>query len=163
MSDMLVPLYKLPEHHVLLRTLAESGIEIRRGLVPEKHKVTAWVRENFRPSWVDECEAAFARVPVSCWIAVEKGELIGFGCYDATCRGFFGPTGVSEAARGKGVGKAILLACLHAMQAEGYGYAAIGGVGPKEFYAKAAGAIEIPDSTPGIYKGMLSALRNPNG
>lgn len=155
MSDMLVPLYKLPEHRSLLQKLSEGGIDVRRAIAPEKHKVTGWVREHFNERWADECEIAFAHIPVGCWIAVEKGELIGFACYDSTCRGFFGPTGVSEAARGKGVGKGLLLACLHAMHAEGYGYAVIGGVGPKEFYANAAGAIEIPDSTTGIYKGIL--------
>jgi len=63
--------------------------------------------------------------------------------------------GVDEAARGTGVGAALLVACLHAMAARGYFYAVIGGVGPAEFYAKTVGAVEIPDSTPGPYRGML--------
>ncbi|QAY66851.1 GNAT family N-acetyltransferase [Paenibacillus protaetiae] len=155
MSDMLVPLYKLPEYKALPDTLQEQSIEIRRAIAPEKHKVLRWVRQHFNEGWADECETAFARVPVSIYLAIEKGELIGFGCYDATCRGFFGPTGVSEQARGKGAGKALLLACLSAMRNDGYGYAIIGGAGPVDFYKKAAGAIEIPDSVPGIYKGML--------
>lgn len=40
---------------------------------------------------------------------------------------------------------------------EVYGYAIIGWVGPAEFYAKAVGAVEIPDSTPGVYRGMLGS------
>lgn len=34
--------------------------------------------------------------------------------------------------------------------------AIIGGVGPAEFYAKAVNAALIPDSTPGIYRGLLN-------
>jgi len=41
------------------------------------------------------------------------------------------------------------------MAARGYFYAVIGGVGPKEFYARTVGAVEIPDSTPGPYRGLL--------
>jgi GNAT superfamily N-acetyltransferase len=92
---------------------------------------------------------------LSCFIAADAHALLGFGVYDATMRGFFGPTGVTENARGRGVGKALLLACLHDMAAQGYGYAVIGGVGPAEFYAQAVGATVIPESSPGVYAGML--------
>jgi len=47
------------------------------------------------------------------------------------------------------------MACLHDMYSKGYGYGIIGGVGPAEFYTKISGATLIPDSTPGIYGGML--------
>jgi len=33
----------------------------------------------------------------------------------------------------------------------------IGGVGPADFYAKVAGAVLIPDSSPGLYRGMLGS------
>lgn len=155
MSDMLVPLYKLQDPSGLLQELENNNIVIRRAIAPEKHNVVSWVRKHFSEFWVSECEVAFAHVPAGIFIALENGELIGFGCYDATSRGFFGPTGVSEQARGKGAGKGLLLACLDAMRREGYGYAVIGGAGPKAFYEKTVGAIEIPDSVPGIYKGML--------
>ena len=114
-----------------------------------------WVGEKFSKFWKSECEIAFSRQPVSCFIATENDLLIGFGCYDTTRKGFFGPTGVSEAVRGRGIGKALLLVCLHSMWWEGYGYAIIGAVGPAEFYAKAVGATLIEGSVPGIYKGLL--------
>lgn len=155
MPDMLVKLYTLPPLEPALEAQKAAGIEIRRGLAAEKHVIIDWVTQNFFPEWVSECEVAFAQQPVACFIAVEKEQMIGFACYDATCRNFFGPTGVSELARGRGTGKALLLACLHAMAAQGYGYAIIGGVGPAEFYAKTVGAIEIADSEPGIYRGRL--------
>jgi hypothetical protein len=86
---------------------------------------------------------------------LEGKQLIGFSCYDTTAKGFFGPAGVSEAARGRGTGRALLIACLHAMRFEGYGYAIIGDAGPTDFYEKAVGAVAIPDSVPGVYAGML--------
>jgi hypothetical protein len=41
----------------------------------------------------------------------------------------------------------------------GYVYGIIGGVGPVEFYRKTVGAIEIPESAPGIYVNMLRTQR----
>ena len=57
--------------------------------------------------------------------------------------------------RGKGVGTALLLACLHAMYDVGYGYAIIGAAGPVEYYRKTVGAQVIEDSWPGFYSGLL--------
>ena len=50
----------------------------------------------------------------------------------------------------------VCAAALSAMAADGYAYAIIAGVGPIDFYKKAVNAIEIPKSSPGIYRGMLS-------
>lgn len=155
MPDMLVKLYTLPPLAQVIAQQTANGVTIRRGLPPEKHIMLDWVATHFNAHWRSECDVAFSRQPVSCFVAVSDGQLLGFGCYDATARGFFGPTGVDETQRGHGIGKALLLACLHDMAAQGYGYAIIGGVGPAEFYEKAVGATLIPDSTPGVYRGML--------
>ncbi|MFN8373622.1 MAG: GNAT family N-acetyltransferase [Anaerolineae bacterium] len=155
MSDMLVKLYALPPLEPVLEAQQNSGITIRRAIAPEKHHVLNWIRQHFSEFWVSECEVTFGHQPIGCWLAVEDGKLIGFSCCEATARGFFGPTGVSEAARGRGTGKALLLVALHDLRNQGYGYGIIGGVGPAEFYAKAAGATLIEDSTPGLYAGML--------
>lgn len=157
MSDMLVALYRLPEQDSRLQRLKAESIVIRRAIAPEKQQVLTWVKTHFNQPWVDECDVAFARQPVTCYIALEHGKMIGFACYEATCRNFFGPTGVSPSARGKGVGTALLLACMHAMRADGYGYAIIGSAGPVDFYKRTLGAVEIENSTPGIYEGMLRA------
>jgi GNAT superfamily N-acetyltransferase len=148
-SDLLVKLYGLPPE----RTVA--GVDIRRALPPEKHAVGAWVGATFGPRWSSEGSVAFSGHPIGVHIAVVDGELIGFACWDATARGFFGPEGVAEAWRGKGVGAALLLQCLHAMRAHGYAYAIIGGVGPRAFYEKIVPVMEIPGSSPGIYHGVL--------
>ena len=153
--DMLVKLYELPASDDMVSRLAEGGISIRRALPPEKHNVIEWIRGNFSEAWTSEADIAFARQPVSCFIAVQDKRLLGFACHDTTCKNFFGPTGVDPQARGKGIGVALLLACLEAMRHQGYGYAIIGGVGPADFYTKTVGAIPIEGSQPGIYRGLL--------
>jgi GNAT superfamily N-acetyltransferase len=155
MPDLLVKLYTLPPVQPLIDSLALEGFTIRRGIAPEKHVVVNWVRDMFGNAWASETEVSFHNHPVSCWIATYDKRCAGFACYDAVAKGFFGPTGVDETYRGKGLGKALLLACLHDLRNQGYGYGIIGGAGPVDFYAKTAGATVIPDSWPGIYEGML--------
>jgi GNAT superfamily N-acetyltransferase len=153
--DMLVKLYELPDSRDAMSRLAADGVSVRRALAPEKHKVLDWVRGNFSEAWASEADVAFARQPVSCFIAIKDKRLLGFACHDATCLNFFGPTGVDPSARNKGIGAALLLACLEAMRQQGFGYAIIGGVGPADFYTKIVGAIPIAGSQPGIYRGLL--------
>jgi ribosomal protein S18 acetylase RimI-like enzyme len=153
--DMLVKLYALPDSQAAYDRLRVAGITLRRGLAPEKHKVIAWVRQNFSEAWASETEVAFSRQPVSCFIAIQQKKIVGFACHDATCPNFFGPTGVDPSARQSGIGKALLFACLEDMKQQGFGYAIIGGVGPAEFYAKAVGAVAIAGSEPGVYRGLL--------
>jgi hypothetical protein len=121
----------------------------------EKDQVVNWVLNHFGSGWASECDVAFSNHPVSCYLGTREGVILGFGCYDSTCKNFFGPAGIAETARGLGIGKAILISCLHAMYLQGFAYAIIGGVGPADFYARAAGAVEIPGSTPGIYRDPL--------
>lgn len=154
-ADMLVKLYELPDLAPAITRQQAAGITIRHAIPPEKHIVADWVRQVFGRPWASETEIAFSHHPVSCFIAVEAETLIGFACYNATYKGFFGPTGVTEDKRGHGTGAALLLACLHALYAEGFGYGIIGAAGPQDFYARTVGAVAIPDSWPGIYRGML--------
>jgi predicted N-acetyltransferase YhbS len=97
----------------------------------------------------------FARQPLTVFVALREGRLAGFAAYECTRRNFFGPTGVVEGERGRGIGRALLVACLWAMREMGYAYAIIGGVGPAEFYARAVGAMPIDGSSPGIYADPL--------
>ncbi|PIX75508.1 MAG: GNAT family N-acetyltransferase [Rhodocyclales bacterium CG_4_10_14_3_um_filter_68_10] len=151
MPDMLVRLYDLPP----LPSLPE-GVTVRRAMPYERYEVVDWVRQTFSPGWASEVESAYGHLPVRCFIATEGGRILGFACHDATCKNFFGPTGVAEDQRGRGLGKALFLHCLHAMAADGYAYAIIGGAGPTGFYEKAVGATVISDSVPGIYRDRLA-------
>lgn len=149
MTDMLVRLYAVGEVPAL------EGISLRRPLMPERHRVLSWIGERFSPGWVSECAGAFALRPIACIIAVREQEILGFGVYDSTALGVMGPFGVSEQARGAGIGRAICLAIAHEMSARGYQYAVIGAAGPRAFYERALGAVEIAGSEPGMYRGML--------
>jgi hypothetical protein len=155
MADMLVKLYNLTDDWTHLKDQAARGISVRKPIGPETRAVIDWVGAAFGSAWASEAEVALSNRPVTCFVALHAGTLIGFSCYDATALGYFGPGGVAEAHRGKRVGETLLLSCLHDMKLKGYGYAIIGDVGPAEFYKKTVGAVEIPDSTPGIYKGMV--------
>lgn len=147
MADLLVNLLKLPT--------VEQDSRVRRAQPWELTPVRRFVETNFSRSWADEMSVGFVHQPVSVFVATIAGELVGFAAYECTRRGFFGPTGVSPAARGKGIGKALLLASLSALREMGYVYAIIGAAGPVHFYQKTVGAIVIPDSEPGIYTDRL--------
>ena len=123
MSDLLVKLYELPASAQALENLRAECIEIRRAIGPEKHAVVDWAEKTFSRSWASECDVALSSQPVTCFISVKDGRLIGFACYDATLKGFFGPIGVDESVKKKGLGKALLLRTLEAMRDAGYGYA----------------------------------------
>jgi predicted N-acetyltransferase YhbS len=155
MIDMLVRLYDLPDSAVLYQSIASQGVTLRRARAFETHTVAAFVGANFSAKWVSEVNVALTRQPVTCFIATRDQKILGFACFDTTQRGFFGPTGVVGDARGLGLGKALLLKSLEALRELGHAYAIIGGVGPKEYYAKICGAIEIPGSDPGTYADLL--------
>lgn len=151
MADMLVKLYDLPDLQPSTASIKEHGIVIRLARAYEMHQVTHWVGETFSRPWQAEVTKGICAAPPTVMLAIANETLVGFGCYDTTARGVAGPFGVDESHQGKGIGKALTLAVLHAMHAAGYAYAVIGSVGPADFYQRTVGAIPIPDSTPGYY------------
>jgi GNAT superfamily N-acetyltransferase len=177
MSDMLVKLYSLPPLAPVQAALAKANIEIRPGDPSEKSVIAKWVRHHFDEAWAIGCEVGLGQRPITCYVAVEKALpldapqngydlpaqlLVGMACYDVASRGMFGPTGVREDYRGRGIGTGLLLACLHAMAAERYAYAIIGWAGVPDFYARTVGATLIPDSEPGIFRGpLMSGVNAP--
>jgi|SRR5579883_1946253 len=155
MADMLVPLLKLPPYLDLIDEMREQGVIIRRVHPFELTPVRAFVEKHFSVQWADEISVGFASKPTTVYIAIRDGRVVGFGAYECTRRCYFGPTGVEPAERGKGIGKALLLACLWGLREMGYAYGIIGAAGPTEFYEKTVGAVSIPDSSPGIYADLL--------
>ena len=154
--DLLVNLYSRRLNE-LYRRVEGVEAEIRVALPPEMHIIKDWVGKHFSEYWVSEVSAAMAHQPPGCLIATVDGQLVGFACYDATARGFFGPTGVAEDQRGKGIGLALFYRALAAMKAHGYAYAIVGSAGPVDFYVNAAGAMPIPSDNEDIYQGLLRA------
>ena len=155
MADLLVKLYDMAP----VKGALPDGIQVRRAFAAEKRLVAQWVKTHFGERWASECEIAFARAPVACFIATNGLDVLGFATYEATARGFFGPTGVAEETRHKGFGRALLRATLEDMAAKGYAYCIIGATTSVEFYRHEVNAIEIPDSSPGFYRGMLKPSR----
>ncbi|MCA1593185.1 MAG: GNAT family N-acetyltransferase [Acidobacteria bacterium] len=153
MPDMLVNLLKLPPLEPLLAEI--ESVVVRRARVWEIGVVRAFVEEQFSAMWADEISVAYARRPVSLYVATREGRVVGFAAYECTSRAFFGPTGVAESERGRGIGRTLLVASLWGLRELGYVYGIIGGVGPFEFYERAVGATIIPGSAPGIYTDLL--------
>ena len=151
MPDMLVSLLKLPS----LDRLNDESVNIRRAQPFEITPVREFIEQNFSVAWADEISVGFANQPVSVVIATREAKVIGFAGYECTRRDFFGPTGVIESERGRGIGKALLISALWGLRELGYVYGVIGGAGPVEFYREAVDAIVIPDSEPGIYADLL--------
>lgn len=142
-GDMLVNLYALPAPEA-----APPGVRIYRAFPGEKARVLRSLRA-LAPHWAGEVEVALSQMPATCFLAFLGGKPVGFACYDATAKGYFGPTGVLPAARGKGIGRALLLTTLYAMRDAGYGYAIVGWAGDAApFYKKTVGARFIEGGEP---------------
>lgn len=168
MTDMLVKLYDLPTIDAEIAALAQQGIRIAQPMPVDRARVLEFVDVHFSTTcagWVDECDAALLRHPVTCFIAAESRDLpsgetaeriVGFACYDGSAKGYFGPFGVDEALRRRGIGRALLVRTLEAMAHAGYGYAIVGWASSLGYYERAVGAIPIPDSKPGLYQRLLA-------
>lgn len=154
-ADMLVKLYdpRVEIDTELEAKLKEEGILIKRALSPNRDDVYRYVKEHFSTGWANEADSGI--IKGGCYLAVKDGKIVGFAAYEGLFPNFFGPTGVSEEMRGKGIGRALLLRCLVSMREKGYRYAIIGWTGPQEFYAKCCGAEVIPDSIPASYADLI--------
>jgi predicted N-acetyltransferase YhbS len=152
---MLVNLLRLPPVEPALEELRVRGVSVRRARPWELSQVREFVGENFSQAWADEIAVGLVRQPVTVFVAQREGRLLGFSAYECTRKDFFGPTGVLESERGRGLGRALLLAALGGLRELGYAYAVVGGVGPAEFYERTVGARLIPDSAPGVYADPL--------
>lgn len=155
MPDMLVNLLRLPPVEPELEELRAAGLVVRRARPWELTQVRGFVRDYFGEAWADEVSVGLVRQPVTVFVALRGGGLVGFAAYECTRKNFFGPTGVVEEERGRGLGRALLLSALRGLRELGYAYAVVGGVGPAEFYERAVGARLIPDSSPGVYADPL--------
>ena len=150
MPDMLVNLMRLPPAAPALDALNAGGVFVRRARPWEAGQLREFVTSNFGRGWADEMTVRLVRQPVTVFVALREGLPVGFAAYECTRKNFFGPRGVVEGGRGRGVGRALLLASLWGLRELGYAYAVVGGVGPAEFCERAVGARLIPDSSPGV-------------
>lgn len=136
-----------------------EGVKIKRAFAADKEQILQFIKDNFHTGWVNEADCALAQCPSKCFIATENGKVLEFACYDTSAKGYFGPIGIGEDARGKNVGTALMLRALHSMKEEGYIYAIIGWVNDAEnFYRKTIGAEFVPNGEPekSVYSNLIS-------
>jgi len=102
-----------PDDHYLLSAHLGAGQTYVINL--RSNKVVATVKDTPGAEGV-EYVPELKKVYTSDWheqkigvIDLRQGKVIGFAAFEATMRGFFGPTGVAETERGKDIGKALLI------------------------------------------------------
>ena len=151
MPDLIVSLQTLPAVPDLP---ADCTLETAKPW--DRDVIIDWVRATFEDGWASEVACGLGQHPSRVLIARRGTELLGFACWDVTFPGFFGPTGVSEQARGMGLGKALLIEALWRLKGMGYVYGFIGDAGPVDFYRKTVGAEPVPAGITGGYTPPLS-------
>lgn len=115
---------------------------LRRPEHGERERVLAFIEREFGRIWRFEAAKAFEDELPRIFITEEEGEVTGFAAHDVNNRGlgFFGPTGVAKALRGRGLGCALLLASLADLHRLGYARAVIPWTDALDFYRKCSGA-----------------------
>ena len=102
-----------------------------------RERVLEFIERNFGPIWRFEA----AKAETIFHIDVD-GEIAGFAAQEANNRGLgvFGPTGVGQAFRGRGLGRDLLLASLAELRRLGFDGAIIPWTDAIEFYRKSCEA-----------------------
>jgi mycothiol synthase len=102
----------------------------------QRDRVLDFVRRVFGPIWAFEAARGIL------FHAEVNGEIAGFAAHEANNRGlgFFGPTGVAPAHRGKHVGWQLLHASLADARRLGYDRVVIPWTDAISYYAKGCGA-----------------------
>ena len=116
-----------PNSQLPIRVSAES-----------RDRVLTFIEREFGRIWRFEASNAGDNL---FYVEVD-GNIAGFAAHDANNRGlgFFGPTGVASAHRGRGLGAALLRASLADLHRLGYERAIIPWTDALDFYRKACGA-----------------------
>lgn len=145
--DLLVNLYDERFEVLSKEVRSTDKYRIIRMLSCRKYKLLSFIKENFSESWASEVESCFSTQNPRVFVAIKDEKIIGFSAYDATGKGFFGPVGVGEFVRGKGVGRELTIYSLNALKNDGYAYAIIGGAqNAVDFYKKFLPIEEISSS-----------------
>jgi mycothiol synthase len=124
----------------LLERAGANGYQIRRAHPDEREALCAAIATEFGGAWPFEIERALAYEPAGVHVALQDGAYCAFAAHDGNNRGlgWFGPTGTWPAHRGKGLGEALLMACLVDVAAE-RSQCEVAWIGPRAFYDKVAG------------------------
>ena len=123
----------------LAAAAAARGYEVRRARRDETALLDA-VAAEFGGVWPFELARALAGQPAGVHVAVQDGAYCGFAAHDGNNRGlgWFGPAGTWPAHRARGLGEALLLACLVDVAVH-HARCEVAWIGPRPFYDKVAG------------------------
>jgi len=116
-----------------------TGYEIRRARADESALLDA-VATEFGGAWPFELARSLGHLPAGVHVALRDGAYCAFAAHDGNNRGlgWFGPTGTWPAHRGRGLGEALLLACLVDVATD-HDRCEVAWIGPRPFYDKVAG------------------------
>ena len=126
----------------LSNACAASGYQIRRGSRADRASLSKMIGAEFSEAWAFEVNLALSSTPAGVHLAVgPDGNFAAFAAHDGNNRGlgWFGPAGTVTSHRGKGLGAALLLACLDDVRAAGHDECLISWIGPRDFYERTVG------------------------
>ena len=128
--------------NLIASTAFDAPTTVRRAQHGERERVLDFIAKNFGTAWRFEAARAFEAEEPTLMLAEVDGNIAGFAAHEANNRGLgtFGPTGVAHAYRGRGIGRALLLASLADLRRLGYANAIIPWTDAIEFYHRACGA-----------------------
>ncbi len=133
-------------------------IELERKLISQNYRfrhaskigevnlrsLTDFIKKKFSPCWAIEAEMALREPDGGLWI-VFNGEdrLVGFAAYGALEPNWFGPVGVVNGERGKGIGTVLLYRALMSMRLNGVRYVKIPWTSHLFFYTQLSRICEV--------------------
>lgn len=128
--------------NLVAEALGEWGAGVVRATRATRERVLDFIENQFGRIWRFEASHAFENDPATLVYVEVDGEIAGFAAHEANNRGlgFFGPTGVARAHRGRGLGALLLRASLADLHRLGYERVIIPWTDAIDFYRKACGA-----------------------
>lgn len=153
--DLIINLYQEKLENLTIKP-KDGKIQIKRILTPNADQLVSFVKENFNATWASEVKSGLYKSDPTCFIATLDAKIIGFACFDATARGYFGPTGINSSYRGLNIGQALYIETLKLMKSYGYGYAVVGATTDElsNFYGKYLDLVKL-DNEKTIYNRLL--------
>jgi GNAT superfamily N-acetyltransferase len=133
----------LENNPLIDRTPSVAGYELRRAGDADRAPLLEMAARAFSPTWAQEIARAMDGPRRAVHVALQNGAPVAFAAADGNNRGlgWFGPAGTLPEHRGKRLGEALLLPTLRDVRGLPEG-GVIAWIGPKEFYAKACGAVD---------------------
>lgn len=123
-------------------TSNQQPTTVTRAKHADADRILTFIEQHFGRIWRFEAAKAFEREQPPLFVVEDAGELAGFAAHDVNNRGlgWFGPTGVAKALRGRGLGCQLLLASLADLHSMGYPRAVIPWTDALAFYDRCSGA-----------------------